>query len=38
MIKYMYMGSCTVLHSEVTLAELITGNLTPNQIAALEQC
>ena len=25
-------------HSVILLAELITGNLTPNQIAALEQC
>ena len=37
-ILYMYMGSWTVLHGEVTPAELITGNRTLNQIAALEQC
>ena len=33
----MYMGSWTVSHGEVTPAELITGNRTLNQTAALEQ-
>ena len=31
-------GGWTVLHGEVILAELLTGNLTPKQTAALEQC
>ena len=31
------MGSWTISHGEVTLAELVTGNLTLNQTAALEQ-
>ena len=37
-IKYMYMGSWTIPHGEVTLVELVTGNRTLNQTAALEQC
>ena len=31
-------GSWYMSHSKVMHAELITGNLTPNQTAALEQC